>query len=591
MPVQIIEAIPRNSTAPDAPKKLRCAYYARISLDEDGTNTSIAGQKAYFEDYIKNNPDYIFSGAYYDDGISGTSTRKRHGFNQMLRDVEDNKLDVILVKSISRWGRNIVLTLSSLRLCAEHNCRVYFFKEGLWSDDPATNLILTIMSSMAEAESASIAGNVSLGIRFKFQQGKPMINCSYFLGYDKDPITKKLIINPSQAATVRFIYRAYLEGFSIPEIAKKLRAWGVPSGGGKSTWPVASIKYILSNEKYVGDLLMQKTWVPSFLTHKVVKNDGRLPQYFVADNHDAIVPREVFNLVQRELMRREEGGHPGQRKFELSGKVVCGRCGSEYKRFTRPAASTTAEATPAATPATTSAEGSAETRTGVESSSASLAVWKCKARASAKEAVKARSRIDAAVLSLQSREATAVSLQSREDMESAGESRSGVDTSTSSNNVWRCDNHIVSEAKLNAAVERALALLPGEIENIKAIQASCKAALATSTPDAALQQGQDSDTVGSAQLLLLHTDTALRYLEGGVSSSTGMRREPGTAGRPSTAGSSVGTAGRQGAACKTLDSFIAMTPMDGLGEVELLIDRVVVDGDEIKVRFKAGVEI
>ena len=320
MPVQIIEAIPRNSTAPDAPKKLRCAYYARISLDEDGTNTSIAGQKAYFEDYIKNNPLYVASGAYYDDGISGTSTRKRHGFNQMLRDVEDNKLDVILVKSISRWGRNIVLTLSSLRLCAEHNCRVYFFKEGLWSDDPATNLILTIMSSMAEAESASIAGNVSLGIRFKFQQGKPMINCSYFLGYDKDPITKKLIINPSQAATVRFIYRAYLEGFSIPEIAKKLRAWGVPSGGGKSTWPVESIKYILSNEKYVGDLLMQKTWVPSFLTHKVVKNDGRLPQYFVADNHDAIVPREVFNLVQRELMRREEGGHPGQRKYELSGR-------------------------------------------------------------------------------------------------------------------------------------------------------------------------------------------------------------------------------------------------------------------------------
>ena len=588
MPVQIIEAIPRNSTAPDAPKKLRCAYYARISLDEDGTNTSIAGQKAYFEDYIKNNPLYVASGAYYDDGISGTSTRKRHGFNQMLRDVEDNKLDVILVKSISRWGRNIVLTLSSLRLCAEHNCRVYFFKEGLWSDDPATNLILTIMSSMAEAESASIAGNVSLGIRFKFQQGKPMINCSYFLGYEKDPITKKLIINPSQAATVRFIYRAYLEGFSIPEIAKKLRAWGVPSGGGKSTWPVESIKYILSNEKYVGDLLMQKTWVPSFLTHKVVKNDGRLPQYFVADNHDAIVPREVFNLVQRELMRREEGGHPGQRKYELSGKVVCGRCGSEYKRFTRPAASTTAEATPAATPATTSAEGSAETRTGVESSSASLAVWKCKARASAKEAAKARERLAAAVSfpsagaapSLPSREGAALSLVSREDMESRANSDKDV--------AWRCDNHIVSEAKLSAAVERALALLPGEIENIKAIQASCKAVLATSTaPEVALQTTQAGTEEGSehsaAQLLLLRTDTALRYLTDAVS-SVGTRRE-------------LGTAGRQGAACKTLDSFIAMTPMVGvmavgeLGEVKLLIDRVVVDGDEIKVRFKAGVEI
>ena len=266
---------------------------------------------------------------YADDGISGTSAKKRDAFNRMMRDVEDNKLDVILVKSISRFSRNILVTLSSLRTCADHNCRVFFQKEGLWSDDPATSLILSILSSLAEAESASISKNVALGIRYHFQQGQPMINCNYFLGYDKKD--GKLVINPSQATTVRFIYRAYLEGFTIPDIARKLREWSVPSGGRKSTWPVSTVRYILTNEKYCGDLLMQKTMIPSFLTHKVVKNNGQLPQYYVADNHEAIIPREVWSLVQREIIRRERetdrpgySTHPGQRKYVLSGKVICG---------------------------------------------------------------------------------------------------------------------------------------------------------------------------------------------------------------------------------------------------------------------------
>ena len=279
----------------------------------------------------------VYVNTYADDGISGTSTKKREAFNRMMRDVEDNKLDVILTKSISRFSRNIVVTLSSLQLCKDHNCRVFFHKENLWSDDPATNLILTIMSSLAEAESSSLAMNISVGIRYGFQQGKPMINCNHFLGYDKDPDTGLLVVNPTQATTVRFIYRAFLEGFTIPHIAKILREAHVPSGGGKSSWPVSTVKYILTNEKYVGDLLMQKTWVPSFLTHRVVKNNGQLPQYYVADNHEAIIPREVWELTQRELLRRGEGGrtcsHPGQRKYVLSGKVFCGRCGTEYKRF------------------------------------------------------------------------------------------------------------------------------------------------------------------------------------------------------------------------------------------------------------------
>lgn len=620
MPVQIIKAIPQYSNVPDAPpKKLRCAYYARISLDEDGTSTSIAGQKAYFEDYIKNNPEYIFSGAYYDDGISGTSTRKRHGFTQMMRDVEENKLDVILVKSISRWGRNIVLTLSSLRLCAEHNCRVFFFKEGLWSDDPATNLILTIMSSMAEAESASISGNVALGIRFKFQQGKPMINCSRFLGYDKDPISKKLVINPFEARIVRFIYRAFLEGFSIPEIAKKLRENHIPSGSGRTDWPTESIKYILSNEKYVGDLLMQKTYCKSFLTHRMVKNEGKLPQYFVQDNHDPVIPREVFNLVQRELISRGRcEGHPGQRKYPLSGKVICGCCGTEYKRFAGARVSTALPTPPAADHGTTLAangvdSGAANTlpalpavlppavdTRNVETSSvdtaasgdvenrAAGAVWKCKARVSRKDAAAAAARLFSTTTNPSSATPAAdqASTPGSVATSTAGDGET-IPTPSRDGLIWRCDNKIIGEEQLVMAVDRALALLPREEANIRLIQQECLRVLALPTPANATpsspsaacaeHSGEGDDRHTAAQILLLHTETALRWLHSSGNNEAG--RDGGWA---------------DALPCTTFQQFVERSSVwlgSDTDAIDLLVEKVVIDGDQIKVRFKAGVEI
>lgn len=640
MPVQVIEAIPQYSTAPDAPpRKLRACAYARISLDEDGNNGSIANQIAYFTDYLENNPDFSETHVYYDDGISGTSTRNRHGFNQMMRDVEADMWDVIYTKSISRYSRNILVTLSSLKTCEDHNCRVFFQKESLWSDDPQTTLLLRILSSLAEAESSSIAANVQLGIRFAFQQGKPMINCNHFLGYDKDPITHKLVINPSEAHTVRYIFRAFLEGFTPHEIAKRLREAGVPSGAGRCVWPVDSIRYILSNEKYVGDLLMQKTYCKSFLTHRVVKNDGKLPQYFVEDNHDPVVPRTVFNLTQSEIVRRgREVGHPGQRKYPLSGKVICGCCGSEYKRFagarlmpTVPAAlalpaasddpATEANTLPAvALPAPDTSYpaapgemecagngGAAETVAASTSGKDGVAVWKCKARFSKKDAASAYARLfpDRVMA-----DADAHSAGQGGDAAAAPRVDDRVEPAAHQDGLtWRCNGAIIDEHTLQMAVDRALALLPREIDNIKLIREEC---LRVSTPSSSAgvnanrgegeQSGQESGQDGeaerraSAQLLLLHIDTALSFLHGN-SSSSGAGAGSGGAG----AGSS-----RDALPCTTFQQFVersasippAVESNDGgsgsggnAEAIDLLIEKVVIDGEKIRVVFKAGVEV
>jgi len=540
MPVHVIEALPSVSIIPQAEQEQRkknVIGYARVSTTEQ--ESSYESQLAYFEDLIRRNPDWNFCGMYSDES-SGTTTKKRDGFNRMIRACEEGGVDIIVCKSLSRFSRNVVDAISQIRRLRELGVNLWLQKENVWTMEESGELLLVVLSSLAQAESQSISVNVSLGIRYKMQRGIPMINCSRFLGYDKDPVTKKLVINASEARVVRFIYRSFLEGFSIPEIVKKLREADVPTVTGKAAWATDTVKYILQNEKYVGDLLMQKTYCQSFLTHKTVKNKGKLPQYYVADNHDPIVPREVFNLTQSLLTQRGHcDGHPGQRKYSLSGKVICGCCGSEYKRFAGGRRLTDTTLTEVTTPAvaTTPVEGSVDTTTG----GVSGAVWKCKARASAKDAAKARARLGSPLPSM-----------------GDGCDRGGV---------WRCQDPIIPEAKLTAAVERALTLLPREVDNIRAIQESCRAALSMAAPT---QNG--AGEVSAAQLLLLHTDTALRYLDGEHS----------------------GTAGRQDAACKTLDSFIARTSLTELGDVdpvELLVDRVVVEEEGVRIVFKAGVEI
>ena len=353
MPVQVIEAgsrttvIPRTGNrvalpaaanvtvipqAEQTPHKKRTAYYVRVSTDSEAQQGSNDNMVEHFENLIKNDPDMEYAGGYVDTGISGTSLKNRRAFNQMMEDCKAGKIERILTKSISRWARNTLISIQTVRQLKALGVSVYFEKEGLESMEETSEVVFTLLSSIAQTESQNISGNISMGLHFRFAQGVQIVNCSRFLGHDKDPNTKELVINPAEARVVRFIFRAFLEGFSIPEIGKKLRNAHIPTGSGKYDWPTESIRYMLSNERYMGHAVLQKTVTKDFLSHKSMKNTGLLPQYYLTDCHPAIVPEEVWHLTQRLLIQRgRTEGHPGQRKYALSGKVICGCCGTMGK--------------------------------------------------------------------------------------------------------------------------------------------------------------------------------------------------------------------------------------------------------------------
>ena len=346
MPVQVIRATRQQAAAPLMREKLKVACYARVSTDSDDQETSYEAQITHYTNQIQSTPEWTFAGAYADEGISGTSRRRREQFNRLMEDCEAGLIDLILTKSISRWGRNTVDNLNTVRKLRDMGVGVKFEKEGIYTLDNTGEMLITILSSFAQQESDSISKNVRLGIQYHFQQGKGRLNTTQFLGYDKDPKDKyMLVIVPEEAEIVRRIYREYLEGYSPGMIASHLTAEGVKTPAGKDTWFSSTITSILENEKYCGDLLMQKYYVEDFLTHKIVKNEGTLPQYFVEDHHPPIVPKEVYYQVQGELQRRSLLKYdPTKIRFgstnALRGRLVCGICGRTLKQYKSPAETT-----------------------------------------------------------------------------------------------------------------------------------------------------------------------------------------------------------------------------------------------------------
>jgi len=348
MAVQIIKATkpPTSSTLRSTGNRLRVACYARVSTDSDEQDTSYEAQITHYTNLINSNPDWIFAGAYADDGISGTSIKHREQFNRMIKDCERGLIDLILTKSISRWGRNTVDNLNTVRQLRDMGVGVKFEKEGIYTLDNTGEMLITILSSFAQQESDSISKNVRLGIQFLMQQGKPHLNTENFLGFDKSPDDKhELVIVPEEAALVRRIYREYLEGYSPGMIAARLTAEQIKTPGGKDTWYQSTIVSILENEKYCGDLLMQKWYVEDFLNHKLVKNEGSLPQYFVEDHHEPIIPKEIFYQVQGEIQRRSLLKYdPNKIRFgssnALRGRLICGKCGRVLKQYKSPSETT-----------------------------------------------------------------------------------------------------------------------------------------------------------------------------------------------------------------------------------------------------------
>ena len=325
--VTIIPATINNHSLQTKQEKRRVAGYARVSTDHDDQQTSYEAQVDYYTNYIKSRNDWEFVSVYTDDGISATGTAKRFGFTKMISDALDGQIDLIITKSVSRFARNTVDSLSTIRKLKENGVEVFFEKESIWTFDSKGELLITIMSSLAQEESRSISENVTWGQRKRMQDGKISMPYSRFLGYDKGT-NGALTINEKEARLVRLIYKMFLDGNTPHSIAKHLTLHGIPSPGGKAKWSPVSIKYMLSNEKYKGDALLQKTYTVDFLTKKKRWNRGEIQQYYVEKSHQPIIEPVVFEMVQQEIARRKTTRHNGVGEF--AGRIKCGQCGAWY---------------------------------------------------------------------------------------------------------------------------------------------------------------------------------------------------------------------------------------------------------------------
>lgn len=316
-------AYQRVETTPQF-RRRRVAGYARVSTDHDDQTTSYEAQMKYYTDYITGRADWEFVGMYSDEGISGTSTKHRTGFRQMVDAALSGQIDLIITKSVSRFARNTVDSLSTVRQLKEAGVEIYFEKENIWTFDSKGELLITIMSSLAQEESRSISENVTWSLRKKFAQGRVSFPYTNVLGFDKNE-QGEIIVKEDEAKVVRYIFQQTLLGKSPYAIANDLTKQGVQTPKGKKQWSAVTVKRMLQNEKYKGDALLQKTYTTDFLTKNKKINEGELPQYYVENNHEAIIDRETFDLVQQ-LM--DKGRKSSTSIF--ASKLVCGECGGFY---------------------------------------------------------------------------------------------------------------------------------------------------------------------------------------------------------------------------------------------------------------------
>ena len=317
-------------------RKLRVAAYCRVSTEEEEQQSSFETQKLYYTEKITSTPEWEIAGIYADDGISGVHTKKRDGFNQMIQDCKKRKIDLILTKSISRFARNTLDSIQYVRMLKALGIAVIFEKENINTSTMNSEMILTVLSAFAQAESESISQNVARGKRMGFRQGKFPFPYRQILGYRKGSDGKPEII-PEEAEVIRMIFNSYLQGASLQTIKKRLEADDVLTARGNKKWSSESVQRILQNEKYCGDVLLQKTFTEDVLTGVHKKNTGQLPQYYIENYHEGIVSKQMFREVQAEIARRNSKSAANQRKrrrgrynskYALSERLFCGNCGS-----------------------------------------------------------------------------------------------------------------------------------------------------------------------------------------------------------------------------------------------------------------------
>lgn len=327
-----------------AAKCLRVAAYCRVSTDDEEQKTSYEAQIGYYTEKINSNPEWQMAGIFADEGISGTQAQKRPEFLKMIRLCRQRKIDVILTKSLSRFARNTVDSLGYIRELRALGIAVISEKENINTLTAESEMLITIMSCFAQAESESISKNVSWGVRQSFKNGNVPMQYARLLGYRKGHDGNAEII-PEEAQVVKEIYRCYLDGMSMNLIADRLNEKGLTTKGGSSPYRKTVVQRILTNEKYTGDALLQKTYVTDCITKKTRKNNGELPMYLVKNHHEPIISRSDFNRVQEEMARRsakrtiadkltKTGQGKYSAKYALSELLICGECGEHYRRVT-----------------------------------------------------------------------------------------------------------------------------------------------------------------------------------------------------------------------------------------------------------------
>ena len=313
-------------------KKLRVAAYARVSTNREHQLASLETQKKHYEKYIKARSDWEYTGLYFDEGISGTKMEKREGLLRLLEDCDKGLIDFIVVKSISRFSRNTVECIETVRKLCDKGIHIYFEKENIDTGKMEGELLLSILSSLAESESRSISDNINWGIQRRFRNGTFKIG---YTPYGYDSIAGKMAVNEEQAEIVRFIFSSVLSGRSPRSIAKELNERDVPTKR-NGTWTGHTIYGMIRNEKYTGDVIFQKTFTDDRFNRHV--NHGEKNQYYMQDHHEAIVSREIFeaanaiidaNGLEKGIQKESE---KYKNRYAMSGKIICGECGGTWKR-------------------------------------------------------------------------------------------------------------------------------------------------------------------------------------------------------------------------------------------------------------------
>ncbi len=344
--VRVIPAT-RPANRPGAARRngrQRVAAYCRVSTDSAEQLNSYAAQKNYYTQMIEENPDWEMAGVFADEGITGTSRKKRREFNRMIAACKRGRIDMILTKSLSRFARNTVDCLEIVRILKANGIGVMFEKENINTLTESSEFLITLFSGFAQAESESLSKNVKWGKQKSMEAGNVPFQYKKLLGYRKGADGKPEIV-PEEAGTVRRIFQRYLEGASLGDIKKELEADHVPTAEGVKGWSYQVVRNILVNERYIGDALLGKTYVTDPISKEVMKNLGEQPMYYVENSHPAIIPKVIYQRVQEEMARRtskrkvmqkrgktEQGKYSA--KYALSEILVCGECGTPYKRCT-----------------------------------------------------------------------------------------------------------------------------------------------------------------------------------------------------------------------------------------------------------------